>query len=781
MHCSGQRVAGLCSRGGRTALRWLTAAALAIACLAAPAWAALSGNEQVALAGKGAFEELAMGLQEQANAGAMKVADWHALCYAYHRLKRYDRINACLDSLEASLNSRDKRTRLFGLDDATPTVYLMRAETALELAQYDVALQWSQRTLDWYKKDGDDERDILVQTLAVQAIAYRNLSKTDKADGLLRELRAVPANTLGDDAIAAKSLAMARVCMSLGYWQEALDALAMDKSLPLRKFLDNLATGAFLRNENNWVWIELPRAYMENKALLELGERERAKRGYETMLKVDQIAANGEIHWMALSDYGNILEAEQANAQAIDAYRKALTIIESQRANINTEANKIGFIGDKQNVYARLVSLLFGEGRFAEALETVERSKSRALVDMLASKKQFGAPAAERGQGEQFAEALAELARSDTAQREQSLTRVRAAAGKTSAAVVTRIPAELRGLVSVKTLTPEEIQALLAPDETLLSYFAYGGRMYVLVVQRDSISAKRIDSTDLEGAIRRLRTSISKQLEVKPQLNALYQRLIAPVAAQLTKPRLTIVGHGPLHYLPFAALMQDDQYLVDKFTIRMLPSASVLKFLRPRKAAKLSESLVLGNPDLHNPDLDLPGAEEEAQAVAQLLSAPHLLLRDRATKQAFSRLAPQAKYVHVASHGEFNDRQPLASGLLLSAPKGQPNRLTVSDIYDLGLDAELVTLSACETGLGSVASGDDVVGLTRGLLYAGSSSVVTSLWKVDDDATGQLMTQMYQYLRAERPDDALRYAQLNTRADFPHPYYWAAFYLTGMH
>ncbi|NVO08009.1 MAG: CHAT domain-containing protein, partial [Rhodoferax sp.] len=618
--------------------------ALCLAVLAGPALAAISGNDQVALAGRGAFDELATALQEQATAAPMKVADWHALCYAYYRLKRYDQIGTCLDALEKSLAARDKRTRLFGLDDATPTVYLMRAETALELAQYDKAVQEAQRAVRWYHDDGDNDKDILIQALAVQAIAQRNLGQRDKANAALGELRKVPANTWGDDAIGAKSLAQARVCMSLGYWQEALDALALDKSLGLRSFLDNLATGAFLRNENNWVWIELPRAYMQNKALLELGESERAKRGYEAMLKVEQIAANGEIHWMALADYARILESEKAYAPAIAAYRQALLDIERQRASIHTEANKIGFIGDKQDVYARLIALLLQQGQAAEALEIVERSKSRALVDMLAGKQRFAAPLGTRGQSLDIAQAVGELDRSERLQQQQSIATLRGAAQhNATVAAAVPLPAELRTLLSVKALTPAEIQALLAADETLLAYFAHGQNMVALVVQRGSITATPIASAGLDKEIRKFREDISEQADVRAQSQALYQRLIAPVAARLNTPKLSIVAHGALHYLPFAALQQDQRYLVDQFAIRMLPSASVLQYLQASAVSDSARSLVLGNPDLHNPNWDLPGAQEEAQAVATLLPAPQLLLRDKATKQAFYQCAPGSR------------------------------------------------------------------------------------------------------------------------------------------
>lgn len=117
---------------------------------------------------------------------------------------------------------------------------------------------------------------------------------------------------------------------------------------------------------------------------------------------------------------------------------------------------------------------------------------------------------------------------------------------------------------------------------------------------------------------------------------------------------------------------------------------------------------------------------------------------------------------------------------LLLAPDGHSNgMMTVDKLYSMQLDVNLVTLSACETGLSKVANGDDLVGLTRGFLYAGSSSIVASLWKVDDLATSQLMTEFYQELRKTDKRDALRTAQIKTRKTYPHPYYWASFQLTG--
>src|SRR5262249_45294605 len=134
--------------------------------------------------------------------------------------------------------------------------------------------------------------------------------------------------------------------------------------------------------------------------------------------------------------------------------------------------------------------------------------------------------------------------------------------------------------------------------------------------------------------------------------------------------------------------------------------------------------------------------------------------------------------LHFATHGKFDAAAPLSSGLYLAgAPPASV--LTVADLYGLDFEADLVTLSACETGLGTIANGDDVIGLTRGFLYAGGRTIVASLWEVDDAATAALMVDFYRQMRTADKREALRLAQLETRARFPQPFYWAAFQVIG--
>ena len=259
----------------------------------------------------------------------------------------------------------------------------------------------------------------------------------------------------------------------------------------------------------------------------------------------------------------------------------------------------------------------------------------------------------------------------------------------------------------------------------------------------------------------------------------LYDQLMRPLMGQLNTRKLLVVAHGPLHYLPFNALYDGHAFLIDRFSLRFLPSASVIKYMRSRPTAKSGEILALGNPDLGNPRMDLANAQAEALAIAKGRDLSKVLLRKDASETAFRRYGDNFRFVHFATHGMFNPDEPLKSALVLAKDAQNDGLLTADELYAMKLDVDLVTLSACETGIGRIAKGDDVVGLSRGFLYAGSRSIVASLWKVDDQATSYLMTQFYEQLKHHDKREALRLAQLNTLKKYPHPFFWAAFQIAG--
>ena len=322
---------------------------------------------------------------------------------------------------------------------------------------------------------------------------------------------------------------------------------------------------------------------------------------------------------------------------------------------------------------------------------------------------------------------------------------------------------------------------MLPSDETLVEYFGSDDILFAFIVNHNGIRGVKLEIRGLNQEIEMFRKHImvpdSYQFKINGQ--ALYEKLIQPIEGMVGS-KITIVPHGALHYLPFNALYSDNGFMIDRYSIRVLPSASVMKFLKDRREGHAGNLLAFGNPDLGDPDYDLPGAQNETIAITKDKPKSKLLLRNQATETAVKQYGAGFRYLHFATHGTFDAEKPLSSGLLLSRDSENDGTLTVGELYDLHLPADLVTLSACETALGKVANGDDVVGFTRGFLYAGTSSIVSSLWKVDDQATSILMQQFYKSLKESDKRSALRTAQLKVKETYnSHPYYWAAFQITG--
>jgi CHAT domain-containing protein/tetratricopeptide (TPR) repeat protein len=242
-----------------------------------------------------------------------------------------------------------------------------------------------------------------------------------------------------------------------------------------------------------------------------------------------------------------------------------------------------------------------------------------------------------------------------------------------------------------------------------------------------------------------------------------------------------IVPHGLLHYLPIHALYVNGQYLIDRFPITYVPSAGVLDRVMQRTVTQKQpgnkrDALVLGyTPNEREREV----FEGEAIQVADFFGTKAHLGKN-ATGALFREVGAQYNILHLSCHGFFNFTDPMDSGIQLA-----DGVLTARDIMSLKLNASLVTLSSCESGRSEIGSGDEVVGLTRALLYAGASSVLVSLWSVNAVATLEIMRDFYGRLWSERGKkikteaDALQEAMLEMRKNRDHPYYWAPFILVG--
>jgi CHAT domain-containing protein len=706
------------------------------------------------------------------------------LCVAYSRLKEYNKLFPCLDQLQSRIDRGERITSISDDISAVPSV--LRAEAYLDFGNYAAAEEQAAKAYDIVKNIKyffpiDDPIQYKIQTLSVLALSHALKGNRAKAEEYARLLENV--NTRANNEMKRYKLnALARMSMALGDFNRSLAIIKQDEPLALEGGALRIAPvilGVGGPTDVVFAFIYLPRAFILNKSLYETGQVQEAKAGYDKLLANPQIKDNGDIYWLILFDRGKIAESEGNLKEAIDFYQKAVEVIERQRANINTETSKIGFVGNKQQVYHKLIGALFAEGQQARAFEYVERSKSRALVDLLASKKDFAAPGTNP---QQVALLLTDLEAHEAQARVQN---PEGAAGVRSArdfqVKLRTMAPELASLVTVAPVAAASIQSLLQPDETLVEYYYEGDDLYAFIVTREGVKGFKLNGAQLVDDIRQFRAALKQPQSpsyVAPS-QKLYARLIKPLAASLNHKELLIVPHGVLHYLPFDALLSGNEYLLDRYSIRQLPSASVLQFLKGRQASPSAGVLALGNPDLGNPKYDLKCAQDEAEAIAKGFPQAKVLVRKDATKTAFKTLGPQYSYLHFATHGQFDPDKPLNSGLLLAKDAQSDGFLSLGELYSLRLNADLVTLSACETGLGKVSTGDDVVGLTRGFLYAGSNTIVASLWEVDDQATSYLMEQFYANLKKGNKREALRQAQLATKKKYEHPYYWAAFELTG--
>ncbi len=720
--------------------------------------------------------------------GQPSTATLAPLCLAYSKLKRYEKLFACLDQLEKQVEAGDTVIVTDRGDisnsDGTPFANMLRAEALIELGEYLRAAEEGKRAFDRVQ-DRLGYGIWMPQTYRLSILGTIGLAYAlagDKANAALyvKRLEDFSIPFIGSTmSRPLRNNGLAKIHMALGEFPKALEYTKEDIAgfgLQLSNFF-----WGYSGNDTRETYLVLPRLLTRGKCLLETGNIAEAKLALDAVLKHPRIADFGELYWITLFERGRIFEAEKSAHDAVQAYRKAVDIIERQRASINTEASKIGFVGDKQAVYQRLIAALFAEGQHTVAFEYIERSKARALVDMLASKQDFAVHTANAG------EVRTLLARANSAEAEGRAQDSSADTGKQrSLAVQSRQQLgqqapELASLVTVTPVTVQEIQNRLPSDEVLVEYYAEGKEVYAFVLSKAGLRGIKLDGEGLTAEVQHFRQALqdTRSTSHRDSAGKLYNRLVKPLETGLNQRNLLIVAHGPLHYLPFNALHDGNGYLIERYSIRQLPSASVLKYLKGVKPNTTGTLLAFGNPDLDDPQLDLKYAQAEAQNVAKVLPNSKALVRREASESAFKRYGEGFRYLHIASHGQFNADTPLNSSLLLAKDRENDGALTVGELYSMRLNADLVTLSACETGLGKIANGDDVVGLTRGFLYAGSRSIVASLWKVDDEATAYLMTRFYSALKGTSKREALRLAQIETRKKYPHPYYWAAFQLTG--
>jgi CHAT domain-containing protein/tetratricopeptide (TPR) repeat protein len=702
---------------------------------------------------------------------------------------------------------------------------------ALFQGHYDRALDYLERSRRRYAALGMPYQSAIAdQELAD---AYLELNLVPEAAAIYE--RVIPIfSELGMQAEQARALAYyARACMALGRFTEARTLLAQSRTsyeamdnevgqamvslfeaqaqYAERDFATAASTAA--RTEaafaevNAWGRLLLAR-WLQGESARVLGKlREAGSILQETLRDAEQWSALPIIQQCNAS-LGLLAEALGDRATAEVAFRRAIASIEEVRAPLPAEEFRTAFLANKLIPYTELVRLCLLDGnpsRVAEALSYIERARSRALMDLLG-----GAMPVSPKPRDPFEAAL--YARLDMLREElnwfysqinlpDSDIYLRGAETmiefysdvREREAAISEITLQFRQLnlstsVQAESFDIMTLKADLGTETALVEYFSLDEKLLAFVVTDQGIeivhlaeSEENVEATLRQfqfqlGALRHGAPSLQDYLpeltaRARYHLGRLYDLLMRPIEGLLGTRRLVVVPHRVLHYVPFQALHDGSSYLIERREVCCVPSAAILHHCLSGPRHSLERATLLGFSDQRN-----PRARDEVLALMQLFPETIILLDEQANRDSLSAQSKTSHVLHLACHGNFRLDNPLFSSLQLA-----DGWLTVRDVYRLDLsNCDLVTLSACETGVNVLAPGDEWIGLARGFFSAGSPSLAVSQWVVDDEATAQLMIDFYSYLRGgANPAAALRSAQCKLLEEKPHPYYWAPFVILG--
>jgi CHAT domain-containing protein len=524
-----------------------------------------------------------------------------------------------------------------------------------------------------------------------------------------------------------------------------------------------------------------------------------AKSALDVSKSLDALPLSQAAHYVL----AHVATAQRRPDRALHEYNAAICDLERIQSSLATEL-RTEFLGDKLQLFHDAIDLCIDSGELERGFSYLERAKSRALVDYLMSQPDMrvsaGTPQERelidelRQLREQHAWFYDRLHHQPVASETERRTLQQAVVDRERRIVkVHESLALIRGAERLEALGPrasgeQPRPPQLEDDTALVEYVFWEDRGAAFIVSSEGIRVEALAvgsralqralnhwQLNLESTARALQNGESVQRlasNAAGQLTNLYRLLLEPLAPYLEHiQRLIVVPYGPAHGVPFHALFDGRNYVAERFEVWTAPSSSLLGLCsqRVRPTAVSSGALIVGHSGGR-----LPAVVEEARDIAALVGG-NCYVEAHATRDVVLEQAAEYGILHLAAHGEARLDNPTFAHIALA-----DGQLTMADVFTLRLDGALVTLSACETGRAAVVGGDEVVGLSRGFLFAGASTLVQSLWRVDDRATAHLMRCFYERLHAdEAPGAALRAAQRTFIEQGTHPYVWAPFQIVG--
>lgn len=488
------------------------------------------------------------------------------------------------------------------------------------------------------------------------------------------------------------------------------------------------------------------------------------------------------------------------NEDAAKYLAEAFQIIEGQRAEVNDAQSRALLAQDNQEIVGLYLEALYKQSDSATALNVLEETKSRSAAEGLAEKGAVSEPAAIEQLNDQIDKSYRSLA---SAQDDQAAETVRThlanleSQKRQEEEQYRTSDARAAAIALPQPLDANSAASELRPGDLLLDYFVGQQASFLLAIRptgspsgQKALEIKFLEipvgGADLNSRVNDLRLAFSNpDGDYEAPSAEMYDLLLKPAEAWLNDAsvkRVVISSNGCLDALSFGALApKGGDPLAVRKPISYIPSITALHEIRSIQRSNPELPLVaFGDPKYNENVISLRPTRDEVVKISQLYGVKPLLGAD-ATPAAVLAQGPNTRILHLACHGLLEPEEPYASGLALSPTAGNDGLLLGYQIVkDLKLNADLVVLSACQTGLGKSEGIEGVDGLARAFQFAGAKAVMVSLWSVADESTSEFMQGFYSALKEGKPkDEALQAAEIAIRKKFPHPYYWAPFILEG--
>lgn len=712
--------------------------------------------------------------------------------------------------LALDLYEKSLRISLKELDeDFVSSTYRLMGDLYTRLQDYKKSNEYLKKELTKVLGKGSSAKNKIVKSCYVIAQNYGRLQKIDSAKFYLslakRRLQS------SDPMYYEYYQILGEVYQKEGNMDRAL--VAMDSALILIKS-SNLGD---YRMENARLYARRALMYHQNN------DYDLALSDYQSSLK--KLAADSTV---ALGVWGNpspkqiqnkveflevlkdkaITIKEMGNNKAtLLTTQLAIEVLDSLKPSFQNEGDKQLLIENAYDLFETGLAVTYNQylkdknpNHLKQAFFYIEKGKSTVLLEALLNAKAYrfsNIPVSlleEEGRLKSTIKNLErQIAVKDNAKVKEELFENRKKYQKLIKSFEDNYPSYYNLKYNQEVISLDELQGSMNSKQIMVSYFFGKGALYAMGITKEKVDFLKIAKDNLENELSVFKIALadrSSQIsDFQKTGHSIYQKILQPFVEGQRYDRITIMADGPLHYIPFESLYNGSEYLVENTAFGYINSATLLHQLQTGTVA--NHQVLAFAPDFSTQSKNssinfapLPNSAEEVRHIANYFGGK-TYFGNQATLKHFRENLKDYGIIHLATHAQTNDENPEYSFLAFTPQENEENLIYVNDLYAIRLNADLVTLSACDTGLGTFQKGEGLISLSRAFFYSGARSIVNTLWKINDNSSSEIMVTFYENLsKGMYKDEALRQAQLSflqkhRENKFSHPYYWSSFVVSG--